>query len=158
MISSFIKCKLFWKCSILIVVLLLLAGCSRSQKQTRGEGGLMSAVESFNSLLRWEEYRLASAWIPQADKELFWGIADLFEGRLRIMDYQVRDVSVANNGTSGSVILSFRFYFTNNPNLLSRTIHQKWVFSEEKKSWLVVRHDLEGLLEEKGSASRNENS
>jgi hypothetical protein len=151
------KCRASWKYCTVITILLLLAGCSGSKGQSKGEEGLISAVEGFNSTLRWEDYRLASAWIPQNDKELFWGIADLFQGRLRIMDSQIREISIAPGGTSGNVVISFRFYFTSNPTLVTRTIHQKWVFSEERKSWLVTRHDLEGLLEEKKPVTRNEN-
>jgi hypothetical protein len=157
MITSFRNCKTSWKCCAAFIVLLLLTGCSASKKPQKGREGLLAAVESFNSLLRWEDYRLASSWIPQNDKEMYWGIADLFQGRLRIMEYQIRDISVAPDGASGSVFLSFRFYFTNDPNLLSRTIHQKWVFSDEKQSWVVTTHDLEGLLEDNEPATNSAN-
>ncbi len=122
----------------------LSASCTLLGGQRGDDQGLRLAAERFNKDLRWEDYRSALSWIAPAAKEAFMDQADRLQGRVRIMEYQVMDVS--SDGLSGNVILRYRFYQKQDPQLQTRTLHQQWFFSEQDHVWQVVKDDLQKLM------------
>lgn len=104
------------------------------------------SVEKFLTAVRWEEYKVASEFVAPPSRKQFWEDMDLFQKRVRLMDFQVRDVSLRQSSLSADVVLQCRFYHTDAPQLHTRTIQQEWRYMENEKVWLVVRHDLESLI------------
>jgi hypothetical protein len=126
----------------------LLSSCALLGGQSGDRKGLLEAAERFNKDLRWEDFRSAAAWISPSVKEAFWEEADRLQGRVRIMEFQVAEVDLLDNGHSGTVILRCRFYHKRSPLLQITTLRQQWVFSEKDYAWQVVNSDLQKLMPE----------
>ena len=107
---------------------------------------LGEAVDKFHMSIRWEEYKAASMFIPQQQRKQFWDDMDLFQRRVRVMDFKVRDILAREGSWSAEVIVQCRFYHTNDPQLHTKTLQQEWRYMEKGKVWLVTRHDLESLI------------
>lgn len=136
---------------LLVVFLSLLALCSLSACASI-QGGkadpklLGETVDKFLSAIRWEEYKAASEFLAPSQRAQFWEDMDLFQRRVRVMDFKVRDVITHEKSPFGQVVILCRFYHTNDPQLLTKTLHQEWRFLEQGKMWQVTRHDLETLI------------
>ncbi len=146
--------SIHWKLRNLLLPLslCLLAGvlcsCGLWGGQKSNEEGLLAAVDHFNTDVRWEDFKTAAACIAPSGKEEFWNQVDRLQGRVRIMDFQVVDASLRDNGESGTVILRYRYYHKNNPQIQTKTLHQRWLFSKQDRAWQVVDHDLQKLIAE----------
>ena len=108
---------------------------------------MLGAADRFNTDLKWQDYKSAASRMAPSERESFWGKVDQLQGRIRIMDYQVVDVNLKGKEGSGTVILRYRFFSTSNPQLQTKTLHQKWVFSERGEGWQVVENDLEKIMQ-----------
>ena len=138
--------RMIMKASLLCLVLPLLLSCSSFSSKKNDEKNLLTHIEAFNSAIRWEDYQAASAWIvPQLQGE-FWRQADNLQGHIRLMDFQVRNISLENEGYSGTVVLRFRYYYTDDPHLRSKTLQQRWRYLEKEKAWQLVQYDLAALM------------
>jgi hypothetical protein len=137
---------------LLPFLLCLLAGhlcsCGLWGGQKSGEEGLLAAADHFNTDVRWEDYKAASACIAPSGKEEFWNQVERLQGRVRIMDYQVVDVGLKDDGESGTVTLRYRFFHKNNPQIQTKTLRQQWLFSKKDRTWQVVEYDLQKLMAE----------
>lgn len=131
-------------------LLCLLAGflcsCALFGGAKHDEEALRLAADRFSTGLRWEDYKSASAYIAPDAKEGFWEQADRLQGRVRIMEFQVVDVGIIGNGSSGNVTLRYRFFHKRNPQLQTTMLNQQWLFSDRDRVWQVVRSDLEKLM------------
>lgn len=136
-------CVVLFRCLVCLA-----AGLSTSCAALNGQGdsekGLVKAVERFNKDLRWEDYRAASTWIAPSAQKSFWDLADRMHGTVRIIDYQLVNASV--NELSGNATLRYRFYQKQNPRIQTRTLQQRWVFSEKDRVWQVEVHDLQQIM------------
>lgn len=132
------------------LILWLLAGilcsCSLLSTQKGDEEALRLAADRFNTNLRWEDYKAAATRMAPSKREDFWNQADRLQGQVRIMDYQVVDVSMNDADGSGAVTLRYRFFHKRNPQLQTTMVHQKWVFSDREHVWQVVKNDMEQLM------------
>lgn len=120
------------------VVSLLMAGCPQSSKESKNEEDLVKTVRNFNSMFRWGDYKVASVWIVPNAKEAYWNFVDKYQHALRIIDFEVRDASLDESMKKGTVLVSFRYYLTENPNVQTRIIKQNWIFLENKKAWVIL--------------------
>lgn len=123
-----------------------LIACKTLERQKCNSENLGQSVEKFLMALRWEEYKVASQFIPLPSRRQFWDDMDLFQRRVRLMDFEVRDVSLRQSTMSADVILQCRFYHTDDPQLHTRTIQREWRYMNNEKVWLIVKHDLESLI------------
>ena len=89
---------------------------------------------------------MASAFVPPDLQEQFWQLADIMEKRMRLTDYDIRNVSMAKNGDSFPVIIRFHYYVTNDPHLQTKTVRQQWFFSQETENWMITQSGLEALV------------
>jgi hypothetical protein len=113
------------------------------------EEGLQKSVEAFNAAVRWNDFKGATAFLPIPARERFWNLVDQMEAKVRIMEFEIREVMQDKLLPTGTVFIRFRYYRTNDPHVLMKTVQQKWRYEEKDKTWLVVEHNLNSLLPEK---------
>jgi hypothetical protein len=133
---------------IFLVVFLLFpfVACSTLPGSRTNKDAFASAVESFNTALRWGDYKLAAAFVAAAEQERFWRFSDLMEGRIKITNYEIRQLTWNEVEAQIPVFVKFQYFFMNDPYLQTRTIRQQWLFSEQAKGWQVAESDLMDLV------------
>jgi hypothetical protein len=99
---------------------------------------LKASVEAFNTAVRWEDYTEAAAFVTADKKEQFWAETDKFKGKVRIVDFQVREVNPEEKGHRGTAIIRFQYWRLASPTVLTLTISQKWFFIDKEKAWKVA--------------------
>jgi len=140
------KCKIFLRMGLFCLILPLMFSCAGIMGHKNSEDGLLAAAESFNTSMRWEDYKKASEWIAPSLQDKFWTECDVLEGHVRFMECQVRNVSVQDGSSSGLAFIRYRFYYPDNPNVQTKTVRQRWAFSQDDKAWHLVAHGLQELL------------
>jgi hypothetical protein len=122
----------------ILILALIAASCASTggQDKKRGES-LKVSVDEFNSAFKWEEYTEAAAFVPSDKKEHFWAEVDRFKGKIRITDYNLREVDQKDKSTSANAILYFQFWRLESPTLQTVTFTQKWSFDQKEKQWKV---------------------
>jgi hypothetical protein len=146
MVPRSFTCKWLLSYCILCFIVIFLPSCASMGGQKRDEKSFFAAVEGFNSSFRWEDFKAASMWIPTEGLVDFWEETDIFDGHIRIIDFQIRNVNLNEVSSSGTAIVQFKYYYTNAPHIQTKTLKQQWVYREQGKTWQVVRHELERLL------------
>ena len=109
------------------------------------EASLKLAVDAFNSAFKWEDYAEAAAFAPKDKKERFWAEVDKFKGKIRIVDFGVREVEITDKGASASAILYFQFWRLESPTLQTITFTQKWRYVEKEKQWKLSDSGFEAI-------------
>lgn len=136
--------------SLIVLILLLLLfptlSCTTMGTPKNDESGLLQSVQAFHAALRWENYQLASSWLPGSQKELFWSQADELQENVRVMDFSVRDLSVEPEGFKGVAYIRCQYFHTRDPRLMNKTLKQRWFYSPQDKTWLVEHTDLDVIL------------
>jgi hypothetical protein len=123
----------------ILFLALIVASCASTGGQDKKLGeSLKLSVDAFNSAFRCEEYTEAAAFVPADKKERFWAEADKFKGKIRISDYNMREVELKDKSTSANPILYFQFWRLESPTLQSVTFTQKWYFDQKDKQWKVI--------------------
>jgi hypothetical protein len=69
-------------------------------------------------------------------KEQFWAQVDKFKGKIRLTDFEFRDLELKDK-CSATAILHFQYWRPESPTLQTVTITQKWYFTEKDKLWKV---------------------
>lgn len=110
---------------------------------------LAETVEAFDNGIRWEEYKAASALLIPSERDEFWDLTDRIQKNIRIMDIQVRDVTLSEDKLGGKAVLRYRYYSPSDPYLRTKTIHLKLRFFEKEKAWHITQHDLNVLVPDK---------
>jgi hypothetical protein len=130
--------KILWLPLILSLALTVASCASSGERQEKKElESLRNSVDTFNGAFRWEEYTQAADYVPRDKKEGFWKEVDKFKGKVRISDYEVREVTLASRGASGIAILRFQYWRAEAPILRDVTFTQKWYYNEKDKLWRV---------------------
>lgn len=139
-----------YRAGLLIAYLLLCSlSCVSYGSQKNSPEGLGVALKAFNTTIRWGDYKTAAAFFPPAQQARFWQTAEEFSRKVRIVDFEIRQGFIEPESQTGIGILSFRYYYTNDPNLRTRTIQQKWVYRDQPKGWRVSDDGLADLLKPK---------
>jgi hypothetical protein len=99
-------------------------------------------VENFHHAVRWGEYEAASTYVGPTMQEDFWRIAEALQNRVSIMECQIKRSSFNRMTRSGDVTVYVRYYVKEKPEVITRTIHERWSFNESDKMWRLVSHDL----------------
>ncbi|MCE5333562.1 MAG: hypothetical protein LLG06_03135 [Desulfobacteraceae bacterium] len=142
-------CRMAVSRIVFVVILLIFsASCaSMGGGEKKKAENLKGAVEAFNQDFRWEDYKSAGVWIPLAKKEQFWTVVDKFKGKIRIFDYQIREVNLDEKSMKGTAVIFFQYYRMSSPTLETVTTSQKWYFSE-KEGWRLGKSGLQALTKE----------
>jgi hypothetical protein len=124
----------------ILFLALLPASCASTggRDEKKSMDALKASVEAFNSAFRWEDYPEAAAFVPADKKEQFWAEVDRFKGKVRIVDFQVREVTPEEKGHRGTAIIHFQYWRLASPTVLTLTISQKWFFIDKEKGWKVA--------------------
>ena len=144
--------KLF-KTACLFLIAGLVASCgalglSSSSKQEKKKESLALSVEAFNTSFRWEDYKSASVWINPEQKELFWAEVDKYKRKIHLAEFQIRDIDFDEKKPMATAIVSFQYYKTNAPILVTVTFPQKWYFSETEKCWRLSQSGYQAITKE----------
>ncbi|MHC1730056.1 MAG: hypothetical protein AB9866_29345 [Syntrophobacteraceae bacterium] len=136
---------------LILLMAFILASCASfgSGSPEKKEKELNASVEAFNSAFRWEDYKGASRFVDIAKKELFWEEVDKFKGKIRLLDFQIREVDQNEKATLGTAILYIQFYRTDAPTLQSATFTQRWYFSEKDKGWKLAQSGYSAITKER---------
>ena len=122
---------------VFILFLTLLPASCASTGGARDEKKLMEAlkasVEAYNSAIRWEDYTEAAAFVPADKKEQFWAETDRFKGKVRIVDFQVREVTPGEKGHKGTAIIYFQYWRLASPTVLDPHDLPKMVLYRQRK-------------------------
>src|SRR5271157_1411746 len=123
----------------ILFLALIAASCASTggqEKQDKKlEASLRLSVDAFNSAFRWEDYTGAETFVPKGKKEQFWAEVDKFKGKIRITDFNLREVELTDKNTSANAILNFQFWRLESPTLQTLTFTQKWHYTEKDKQW-----------------------
>ena len=120
---------------VLLLALIVASCASTGGEGKKLEDALKVSVDAFNSAFRWEDYREAAAFVPPDKKEQFWAEVDKFKGKIRITDFNLREVELKDKSTSADAILYFQFWRLESPTLQTVTFTQKWRYTEKDKHW-----------------------
>ena len=122
----------------ILFLALIVASCASTGGQDKKlEDSLKLSVDAFNTAFRYEEYTEAAAFVPADKREHFWAEADRFKGKIRITDFNLREVEHKDKSTSANPILYFQFWRLESPILQTVTFTQKWYFDQKDKRWKV---------------------
>ncbi len=127
---------------------LLLASCGimgAGGGRDKMEKGLKESVDAFNFAFRWEEYTNASAFLPASRKADYWCLVDTFKGRLRIVDFEIREIEHQKGSLKGTAIVSYQYYLSAAPTLEKATFTQSWYFTEADKTWKVEKSGFDAI-------------
>jgi len=124
---------------IVLLLALILAACgSLGSHEEQKVEGLKLSVDTFNGCFKWEDYSKAAVFVPYNKKELFWSDVDRFKGKIRIVDYQIRELLEDQATHTATAILLFQYWRTDAPIVQTVTFSQKWIYFEKEKRWRVV--------------------
>lgn len=140
---------LFTVCLYGLIASALISCASFGKGQKNNNENLVKSVEAFNNAVRWEEYKAAAAFLSPLERDEFWDLSDRIQKNIRIMDFQVRDITLADDKLSGKAVIRYRYYSPSDPYVQSKTVHQKLRFDAKEKAWHITRHDLDLLVPNK---------
>ncbi len=122
--------------TLTLMLLIALIGASCASTGEKGESLLRQSVETFNDSFRLEDYEGASTFIAHNKKGEFWAEVDRFKGKIRLSDYELREVHFSKGkGESALAILHFQYWRPESPVLKSVIVTQRWYYSEKEKIW-----------------------
>lgn len=130
---------------LILTCAVFLPACSTLGGKKNDMKNLTKAVEAFNTALRWGDFKMASALVAPALQEQFWQQSDILEKNIRLTEYDIRNISMAAEGQSTPVIVRYRYYYTNNPQLRTVTVRQDWHYSEVAEGWQLTHTGLDAL-------------
>jgi hypothetical protein len=124
---------------LILFLALTVASCASTggSHDKKLEELLKASVETFNSAFKWEEYSDAAVFVPSAKKEAFWAEVDKFKGKIRLTEYELREVEVKQMSGTATAILRFQYWRLEEPTLVNVTLTQKWHYIEKDKLWKV---------------------
>ncbi|MHC1726241.1 MAG: hypothetical protein AB9866_09575 [Syntrophobacteraceae bacterium] len=84
---------------------------------------LKDSVEAFNGAFRFENYRQASVFVSPDKKEEFWTEVDRFQGKIRITEYELRDMQLDEKKHFATAILYSQYWRPESPILKTVSIY-----------------------------------
>ena len=124
------------------------AAASAAADSASGENkdnGLKGSVKAFNEAFRIEDYAQATVFVSPDKKEKFWSEADRFQGKIRIAEYELRDMQLDEKKNHATAILNVQFWRPESPILKTISFTQKWQYSEKDKTWKVSDSGFEAF-------------
>ena len=106
---------------------------------------LKASVTAFNEAFRSEDYMQASVFVNPDKKEEFWSETDRFKGKIRMAEYELRDVQLDEKKNHATVILYFQYWRVESQIVKTVSFTQKWQYSEKDKTWRVSDSGFEAF-------------
>jgi hypothetical protein len=107
---------------------------------------LKDALNSFNEAFKFEDYKQASAFVTPDKKVEFWSEVDRFQGKIRLTEYELRDLQLDEKKDHATAILNVQYWRTESPVLKTVTFSQKWQYTAKDKTWRVSDIGFEAFL------------
>jgi hypothetical protein len=104
------------------------------------------AVDQFHNAMRWETYDTALLFVSPALADDYYRLTDVLQGKIRIMEYEIRNPLYDPRDRTGSVTVHFKLYHCDGPRLQTKTVQEKWVYMDKENRWQIVQHDLKELM------------
>ena len=117
--------------------------CSAST--TEHDKNLKGSVKAFNEAFRFEDYAQASVFVSPDKKEKFWSEVDRFQGKIRLAEYELRDMQLDEKKSHATAILYFQYWRPESPIIKTVSFTQKWQYSEKDKTWRVSDSGFEAF-------------
>jgi hypothetical protein len=124
---------------------LLAATVAASASAEEHDKNLKATVEAFNGAFKFEDYKQASVFVSPDKKEEFWSDVDRFQGKIRITEYELRDMQLDEKNNKATAIFSSQYWRTESPILKTVSFTQKWQYSEKDKTWRVSDSGFEAF-------------
>jgi hypothetical protein len=131
---------------VFILILWGAAGCGSVGESTNDSKGFGLAIDQFHSAVRWEAYDRALRFVSPPLVDDFYLLTDILQDKVRIMEYEVRNLSFDEKGEAATATVFFKLYRQNSPQLQTRTIREKWAYADKEKTWQIVQHDMTELM------------
>ena len=125
---------------------LLVATAAASASTEDHDNNLKSSVKAFNEAFRFEDYAQASVFVSPDKKEKFWSEVDRFQGKIRLAEYELRDMQLDEKKSHATAILYCQYWRPESPILKTVSFTQKWQYSEKDKTWRVSDSGFEAFL------------
>ena len=106
---------------------------------------LKGSLRAFNEAFKFEDYAKASVFVSPDKKENFWNEADRFKGKIRLAEYEFRDMQLDEKKKRAKATVYFEYWRTESPVLETVSFTQKWQYSEKDKSWRVSDSGFEAF-------------
>jgi hypothetical protein len=106
---------------------------------------LKTSVKAFNEAFRSEDYTQASVFVSPDKKEEFWSEADRFQGKIRLAEYELRDMQLDEKKNHATVILYFQYWRIESQIVKTVSFTQKWQYFEKDKTWRVSDSGFEAF-------------
>lgn len=124
---------------------ILTATVASSESAKDPDEKLKDSVEAFNAAFRCEDYAQAFVFVSPEKKENFWSEADRFRGKIRMTEYELRDLQLDEKRSHATVILHLEYWRMESPILEPISFTQKWQYSEKHKTWRVSDSGFEAI-------------
>jgi hypothetical protein len=124
---------------------IVVAAAAASASTEDHDKNLKSTVKAFNDAFKFEDYTQASVFVSPDKKEKFWSEADRFQGKIRLAEYELRDMQLDEKKNHATAILNFQYWRTESPILKTVSFTQKWQYSEKDKKWRVSDSGFEAF-------------
>ncbi|MGO9691270.1 MAG: hypothetical protein ACLP2X_22445 [Syntrophobacteraceae bacterium] len=106
---------------------------------------MKDSVKDFNEAFRFEDYAQASVFVSPDKKEKFWSEVDRFHGKIRLAEYELRDMQLDEKKSHATAILYFQYWRPESPILKTVSFTQKWQYSEKDKAWRISDSGFEAF-------------
>jgi len=123
----------------------LVATAAASASTEDHDKNLKASVKAFNEAFRFEDYTQASVFVTPDKKEKFWSEVDRFQGKIRLAEYDLRDMQLDEKKNHATAILYFQYWRPESPILKTVSFTQKWQYSEKDKKWRVSDSGFEAF-------------
>ena len=140
--------KLLKPAFLLLIAALTVSCGTLTSSQDKKREGLRASVEGFNSSFRWEDYQAASVFVTPGQKELFWAEVDKFKGKVRLVDFQIRDIDWTEKAPTATAIVYFQYYRMDSPTLETVSFPQRWYYSEKENIWRLDQSGYQVITKE----------
>jgi hypothetical protein len=124
---------------------LVVATAAASASTEDHDKNLKDSVQAFNEAFKFEDYAQAAVFVSPDKKEKFWSEVDRFQGKIRLAEYELRDMQVDKKNNYATAILYFQYWRPEAPIVKTVSFTQKWQYSKKDKTWRVSDSGFEAF-------------
>jgi hypothetical protein len=122
----------------MIMMALLLGSACAGMTGRKDTEEFMDDVRSFQEGLRWQKYELTVDYLPTGVREKFLATHDEMDHDLRIDDYEVQVVHLADEHTSATVTVKYTWHLDSVGTVHDTIVEEKW--KKLGKNWHIVTY------------------
>jgi hypothetical protein len=112
---------------------LLASACPQMHKDTED---FMDDLRSFQEGIRWRKYELSVDFLPTSAREKFLATHDEMDHDLRIDDYEVQVVHMADEHRSATVTVKYTWHLDSVGSVHDTIVEEKW--KKMGKAWTII--------------------